>query len=506
MSDLKHYTSWATVFLFVALLAGSGWADELKVGAVSIDITPTAKVYMAGWLPYRVSQDIADPLTANIIAMEAISNKGKTETAIIISFDLISIRSGLMLPLRNAIRKELPEIKLDNILFCATHTHCAPVLNDSPHAKKVEGIMQPSQYVASIIPKVVDGIRTAWQKREKAKFSYGLGQAVVAYNRITVYKDGTTKMYGNTNTDKFQTVESVEDHDVGSMFFWNEKDQLLAMVVNVSCPSQKNERGKGIEKNVNISPDYWGKVRKMIHEKYGHTVVVAGLCGAGGDVSPHQGYQQQAHERMSNLRKISGVEEAARRIVAGVNEVYEEAFSDRKSDVVFKRAHTVLKLPQRIPTKEEYEKAVAVNKKRGERRDTIWSGNAKLIARYERLKDNPKPTFSTPINVLRIGQAALCTNQFEFYTEFGIRIKARSKANQTFVVQLCNGAKNFPDPENGIVPDEEIWGSAGTYLPTERALPGGAYGSTLQQNIVGPEGGALIVENTLKMIEQLWSN
>jgi len=41
------------------------------------------------------------------------------------------------------------------------------------------------------------------------------------------------------------------------------------------------------------------------------------------------------------------------------------------------------------------------------------------------------------IHAIRLGDMAIATNRFELYLDFGIRIKARSKAVQTFVVQLA---------------------------------------------------------------------
>jgi hypothetical protein len=60
-----------------------------------------------------------------------------------------------------------------------------------------------------------------------------------------------------------------------------------------------------------------------------------------------------------------------------------------------------------------------------------WFGD--VLKRYEKQKVNPD--YETEIHVLRIGDAVICTNQFELFTDYGIRIQARSKALQTFVVQ-----------------------------------------------------------------------
>jgi len=58
-------------------------------------------------------------------------------------------------------------------------------------------------------------------------------------------------------------IEGMEDHDVNTMFFWDiwdTSDKLLAIVVNVSCPSQE------VESNRLLSSDYWGPTREMLKE------------------------------------------------------------------------------------------------------------------------------------------------------------------------------------------------------------------------------------------------
>ena len=132
--------------------------------------------------------------------------------------------------------------------------------------------------------------------------------------------------------------------------------------------------------------------------------------------------------------------------------------------------------------------------------------NARVVARYEKLKTDPHPTHATPVNVLRIGETVLCTNQFELYTDYAIQMKARSKAVQTFVVQLANGAAAPQPPADAPEDRKNHWhySSGGTYLPSERAVNGGGYGAVVQSNVVGPEGGRVLVEETLKMINAMF--
>jgi hypothetical protein len=111
--------------------------------------------------------------------------------------------------------------------------------------------------------------------------------------------------------------------------------------------------------------------------------------------------------------------------------------------------------------------------------------NRDVVNRYEKQKIDPNPKMEAEIHVLRIGEVAICTNQFELYTDYGIRIQARSSALQTFVVQLAAGA--------------------GSYLPTEKAVKGGGYSAVIQSCSVGPEGGQILVDRTVELINSLWT-
>jgi len=62
-----------------------------------------------------------------------------------------------------------------------------------------------------------------------------------------------------------------------------------------------------------------------------------------------------------------------------------------------------------------------------------------VLDRFELQKT--QPTMPVEVHVIRLGDMAIATNRFELYLDFGIRIKARSKAVQTFVVQLAGQAK-----------------------------------------------------------------
>ena len=87
------------------------------------------------------------------------------------------------------------------------------------------------------------------------------------------------------------------------------------------------------------------------------------------------------------------------------------------------------------------------------------------------------------LHVIRLGDIVIATNPFELFTDYGIQMKTRSPALQTFVIQLAG---------------------PGTYLPSARAAQGGGYSAIAESNEVGPEGGHVLVEKTLEQINALW--
>jgi hypothetical protein len=88
-------------------------------------------------------------------------------------------------------------------------------------------------------------------------------------------------------------------------------------------------------------------------------------------------------------------------------------------------------------------------------------------------------------HAIRLGNVVFVTNPFELFLDYGHRIKARSVAEQTFIVELCGGT--------------------GGYLPSARAEQHGGYGGLIINGQVGSEGGKLLVDTTVKTIAELWS-
>jgi len=460
--------------------ASPGRAAELLVGGATVSITPDRPVALWGQLSTRISQGVENPVTATALALESRAGGKVLERSILIACDLVAIPAEVLTKTRERVKRRLPDFPVNKISLSATHTHTSPVLTEGMYEIPKRGVMQPTEYLDFFVDRAAEAAVKAWEARKPGKVSWGLGHAVVAQNRRAVYADGTAAMYGATNRPNFRMIEGYEDHGVDVLFFWDAKDKLLATAVNVACPAQE------VEGRSAVNADFWHQVRQSLRAKHGQALHVLCWCGAGGDQSPHLMFRKQAEERMRKLRGLDRLHEIARRIVNAWEEAYAGARQDMHADVPLAHRIEHIELPRRKVTEREWRVAKAkveeLSKEKGMQTMVFWHGG--VVKRYERQQAGTVEPFKAEVHVLRIGDVAIATNQFELFTDFGIQIKARSPALQTFVVQLSSGPAS--------------------YLPSGRAVQGGGYSAIAESNEISPEGGQILVDRTLDQINALW--
>jgi hypothetical protein len=469
---------------------------QIHVGWAMTSITPDQPVALAGQFHKRISQHVESPCTATVLALETRKGDQSLEQAIMVSCDLVLIADTLQPRLRKMLVGRLPGFDPKKLFLNATHTHTGPVTRAIGwYTIDDKNVMKPPAYVDFMLKKIAAAIESAWANRAPGGVSWGLGHAVVGSNRRMVYRTaqgkppfggGTAAMYGRNNIPDFLSVEGSEDTGIEMLFFWNTKKELTGCVLNVACPSQVRESARY------LSSDYWGKVRQEMKKRHGKKVFVLPWCGAAGDQSPHVQYRKGAEARMRKLRGDLGADEViAQRIVSAVTLALPAVKKDIRTEVPFGHHVETLKLPRRLVTRSEREWARAkVDRvlakpaaKRTSAEESHRRWNQHVLDRFNEQQANPK--FEMELHVLRLGDVAVATNPFELFLDFGMRMKTRCKAPQTFIVQLAC--------------------SSGWYLPTLKAATGGGYSAIIQSNLVGPEGGEVLVNRTVELINAMWA-
>lgn len=456
-------------------------AAELHVGATTVDITPNEPVALDGQRHVRISAKPASSIQAAVLALESRDKTAVLDQAVIVACDLVAIREGILQQVRDKLLERVPELDRRKIFLCATHTHTAPVTVDGKYVLPESGVMQPSAYADWLTTQIADGIVAAWQQRSPGKVAWGQSQAVLAQNRRPYYEDGTAVMYGKTDSSAFRGIEGYEDHAVDVLYFWDAQDKLLATAVNVPCPSQE------IGGTSAIHADFWDATRRQLRERYGSQLHVLAWTGAAGDVTSRPAFGRAAEERMRKLRgNLSRLDELARRIVNAWEEAFAGAQHDIRTEVAFQHSVHDIQLPFRQVTREEFAEATTLVKRYQSDPKEQWNylWHQRVVDRYEEQQAGRQGMYAMELHALRLGDVAIASNDFELYTDFGIQIKARSPALQTFIIQLAG---------------------PGSYLPTERAVRHGGYGAVIQSSRVGPDGGQVLVENTVAALQSLWS-
>lgn len=456
------------------------FGGELLIGGASVSITPDRPVALSGQMRTRIGREVESPVTATALALESRDGEEVRDQAIMISCDLVAIREGILEKVRQRVQDRLEDFDVQKLFLNATHTHTAPVMREGAYELPEKGIMPPGEYVEFLCERAAEAAVEAWQSRKPGSAGWGLGHAVVARNRRSVYADGRAQMYGGTAKSDFRGLEGYEDHGVEVLFFWDDKDQLIATAVNIACPAQE------VEGRSAVNADFWHPVREALKAKYGEQLFVLGWTGAAGDQSPHLMYNERAEERMRKLRGLTRLEELSRRIVRAWEEAYEVARKDRHADPVLIHEVRTIELPLREVTKQELaeakSKVKSLSKNPKNRRRMLW--HQKVVKRYERQQSGKAKPYEMELHALRLGDVAIATNDFELFTDFGIQMKAKSPALQTFVIQLAG---------------------PGSYIPTVRASEGGGYSAIIESNKVGAQGGQVLTDRTVELLETLWS-
>lgn len=507
--------------------------DKLFIGWAEEDITPNGKVSLVGQFAERISEYVEKPLTATAMAVEC-----GNEQAILCSVDLASVSWMLVDSILDKVSKKSKDIDIGKIIISAIHTHTGPgyfgrSANSSfkytkdlvgsnsgsmrnllekylpagkkyVEAAKIEGnrdILSDEQINEMLIENISNAIVSAWNNRQQAGFANAFGRAAVGMCRRATYSDGSAQMWGDTNRAVFEAVEGGSDTGIELMYVFGANKNLTGIVANIACPAQC------VQHRLFVSPDYWGEVKKLLREHFGKDIFLLALCSAAGDqcpvdivrwVEPESDVNDPNIERLHPLKRkadpsmfdLAGMKKAGKRIANEIIDVYNDGLDELQTEVEFEHRVCKMQLPLRRATLEDEKNAIKgiqdyLARKEG---DVDFNDAAKLQIHLGILKRMELQEIMDIVeidsHIIKLGSIAIATNPFELFLDYGNKIKARSHAEQTFLIQLANGAEG--------------------YLPTEKAEKGGHYSAFISSGLVGHQGGEQLVNETLKNINEMF--
>ncbi|NLZ70325.1 MAG: hypothetical protein GX907_03210 [Clostridiaceae bacterium] len=508
---------------------------QLKIGWGRSLISTDEPVGLSGQFHVRISKGAADPLYATALVIE-----DDNDAVIMCSLDVVNIRCGLLDRVRSQLRSTNPEIPSERIFLNATHTHTGgDFFADNGAGSEPRGRfpgwpeplplgslnrVEPKEYGEFVTYRTVEAIRTAWMRRRPGQIAWGYEMAVTGHNRRVAYRrdvsdlprfrrasgivvNGTSVMYGPTDIPEFSHYEAGADPFINLLYTFTPEGELTGAVINVPCPSQNSEQ------EYMMSADFWTEVRAELAATYGEIYILS-QCAAAGDISPRQLHYRKAEARRYRLQfgndkgelEIS-IEHCRRRIIARqISNAFTSCLSwaqkEKYADLPLRHVTETVHLQRRQVTEEIADLAERELRALGEKsyvhtedaeadllaNSRLYSSRLRwlnVLNRYELQKE--EPLYPMELHVVRLGNIAFATNQFELYMDYMHRIQGRSPFEQTFIVQLAGTPGDY----------------GGTYLPTERGVTGKGYSACIFDNLVSPEGGQELVEATLAVLNEL---
>jgi len=294
----------------------------LLVGTSEVSITPPPDCQMI----HRRATGILDLLYARTLAFELDGQR-----AAVVGLDLISLAREQAEGIK-ARANELCGVDGNAVMLCCSHTHSGPATNPF----RGWGAGDP-EYVGRMIELVAQGIAEAFGKLAPGRLAYGEWPLQIGHNRRLDDGSGWASMVRNPDGPVDKRVRGLRITDP-------ETDTVRALLYSHGCHPVVLHVS-----NLHVSADYPGRAARLLKEQFGPEVCPVFGQGCGAD---------------ANSEVLGGTVDDCERIGRLVGESAAEAV--KRAEPIdcdsLRPMFQAVRLPTRLPTIEEAEKAVELNR------------------------------------------------------------------------------------------------------------------------------------------------
>jgi neutral ceramidase len=425
----------------------SARADELKIGAAAVKITPPLGVPLAGQYFDRGATAVHDDLYARAMVIE----KGGVKVAIV-SCDLVDIGTTLVPEVRR-LAFSATGIPEDHIMVSATHSHTGPVIpspgNINSSQSKIPEVL--STYISKLPGLISESIRLSNNNLKPAHLSFGLGhEETISFNRRFFMTDGTVGWNpGKLNPMIIKPAGPI-DPDVAVMYAESAEGKPLLTYVNFALHLD-------IAGGLEISADMPYTLSKILGEVRNTEMITMFTQGCCGNIN---------HINVKSAAEQSGYAEAERigTVLAGeVIRTFTRLKPINVSNIAVKSQVVPLALADF--SKEDLPWASKITSKYGEPDAAPFMDMVKAFKILE-INDRKGKPIGAEIQVIALGDScAIVSLPGEVFTELGMYIKSRSPYPFTVVEELANISADY-------IPDMKAY-MEGNYEPvSSRCAPG----------------------------------
>ncbi|MBW7892716.1 MAG: neutral/alkaline non-lysosomal ceramidase N-terminal domain-containing protein [Chitinophagaceae bacterium] len=443
-------------------------ADDLRIGAAAVKVTPPLGVPLAGYYYERGADGVHDDLYAKAMVVE----KDRIKVAIV-ECDFVSISKFIADKIRDIVSKSTG-IAPSNVMISATHSHTGPVIPSGPSSVEIEGTKSGSEsqkilnaYISKLPALIAKSIEQANAALQPAKLFFGLGQeSSISFNRRFFMTDGTVGWNPGLHNPKVIKPAGPIDPDVKVLYAESKTDNPIATLVNFAL--HLDEVG-----GTQISADMPFYLSGALAKIKGDEMVTIFSQGCSGNIN---------HINVNGEMPQSGQFRAKKNgnILAGeVIKTYENMSELAINNI--KARSEMITVPLVEISASELDWARKTAAKYGKQDAAPFLDLVKAFKMLDVEKRNGKP-LEIEIQVFALGDdCAIVGFPNEIFTELGMYIKSRSPYKHTIIQELSNGSF-------GYIPDRKAY-SEGNYEPIS--------------TIAAPGAGELYVENAVRMLYEL---
>ncbi len=252
-------------------VSGTQW----YAGAAAVEITPPAdaKTWLAG---YAARKEPSAGIEQKIYAKALVITQPKGEALALVTLDLIGVRRPITRRVADRIETRYGIPRKGLVLF-TSHTHCAPIPNDTPDKWEIYGIdgttVTPNvEFTTELENRIVEVVGKAMAARKPVRIEHGEGKAEFAVNRREPSANGF-KIGVNPKGPTDHSVPVLKVTELRS-------NKPLAVMFGYAC----HNTTLGADQ-LKICGDYAGFAQEAI-EKANPGAVALFVTGCAGDQNP----------------------------------------------------------------------------------------------------------------------------------------------------------------------------------------------------------------------------
>ena len=435
---------------------------KIKAGSATANITPPLGTAIPGGFRPRYAENVDDDLFAKALVID----NGLTRIAIV-TCDLIAIPEKTA----NAAKARIAErcgIPAAQVMVNATHTHTAVAIAN------LLGVDEDTEYTEWVPLKIADAVELAVWRLKPARVGFAsVDEERITFNRRWHMKDGTVRFNpGIEHPDLVEPTGTI-DPELAMMFVEADDGTPVSAVANFSL------HYIGTDNSNALSADYFGHFDRLMRRYLGDTCISLLWNAASGQINNTDYSGQTKWTARGHQQAVKMANVLAGHFITEMQLMKMHDTLDLSGDL------TTLTFQRKQITAEDLKVAEQVLSVPQGTYDAYETGPfswvvgqpipTALVDVYalecQRLAKLPEQ-MTAPIQVLRLGEAAIVALPGEVFVETGLNIKAASNASPLFLVSLANGYIGYICTDEALTQEGgyETW-AAMSSLPAVGTAP-----------------------------------